>query len=884
MGEKGPEGYKINAIVKQIEAKAFETRDQLKVRRLEQARISLREIDSLIKQLASYGVKIDPQFQKIINLCKDVVFGRKSFEEAFNVKIVENPGLPEKYVEDWKAQEKAIIAFANSKIRGRKFLTPEKIKAVSVEIESFVKELDHLAIEKTFASWVRTGFYSELYKAIKGSVSDRKLSGEMAAVVGYVLDQALVFEGGDGGADEEGGEVGKDKASGKESEPVALPVDPLLIYNGKLEGKFKLPTVEEAGVAFGPGILTADDFFIGIEEEELPADVLEDLKETLGDIGDMAKAANPWQEALLNLFAVYVIKPAYQAVKEHADWAVVRYSVRKLLLKARREIGQIFATPKASAELIVKVLNVMRVSTVGLADVGIKVFLDGKFEGAADMVFAMVKELEDNDSADKLTDILKRSPDDCARWRMSNPDGIVRLSALTFLLLKLKEENRDNKPLLIGLQFAISVLIRLRNDAELLQVSSSLRGSLKGIFSRYKTSLTEVPFAKEVSESELSVVLRMIFPDAAPSIPADPSKMRPLNYLKVEQFLSLVSDLLVKDPGSFSKYNAVIVCLMENIRQYMHDENAREKLIQDIDTLRSFVQRVFDGKEIENPFVKLIFDNPLLVRDAITVFYKEPDGVAESSQLGRLKTIFNEIIKENGGNKVVVKALQMVILLLDGFESDKDFFANIGRFEKVLDTVLFGREFVGLKMSPEARTALKSIVGYAPIIREAPDVKIVSEIAGVFGNFGEFADKPLSQARERILTLMTRVPQVLKLNYVLAGFGEGLKLLITKVAGASFGVKEQALFDYLFANYRDYLCDKYDNSIEKFLLNVTGGNPPEVEVKTENLKKEAMVFVQIGGAALNKIGISKVYALAFKNLMLLAQAAKARLKRRNIAT
>lgn len=871
MGEEKAE--KINVLAKQIETKTFETQDLLKARRLSQAAVKLKEIDRLLKELDSYHVTIDKNFRKVITAFKDVVEGRKTVEELFNVKIAKQ-GLPEKYVEGWKANEKAILAFANSKIRKGKFKTGKEIYGLCLEIEAFVKAIAVKAGDAAFADWVKVGLYSELYKVIKATLGKSDLSEEMQVAVGRVLDQALVFSGGGG----EGGE----SASAKGPK-----IDPLFVYAGRLAGKFQLPEVDAKPQPLAEELFTGEDFLEGIEEEAMPKDVLDDLNATLEELGDKVRIANPWQEALLNLFAVYVIKPVYQKIKESADIGIVRYPVRKILLSLRNTITTVFAAPETSVEMVKSVINSMRVVTAGLSDFGIKLLLDAKFNGAADLIIKMVQAVEESDVAGNLGEILRRNPKRIAEERLNNPRNITRLSALTYLLFKLKEENRENKTLLIGIQFAIQILIRLRDDSELLTVSPVIKRNMRDLFARYKSKLTEIPFAKDVGEDEIETILGMILPDNV-SAGLD-EKVEPggeLNYKKIEKFIVLIEDLLVKDPEKYSKYNAVLVCLMENIREYLHRPNAKQRLLRDFATLQRLIRDVAKEKVPGNPFVKLVFKHPELVYGTITTLYKQPDAADRPggiSQLRRLKTALEQIAKENAGDKTIVDAMELGRLLLDGFASDRDFFAHIAQFEEVLDTVFFGRKFANLRVSGEARAALKSIIGYVPIERKEPDIAVVSRIADAFGSFEDFAGRPVAELQERAMVLVSEVPDVLKLNYALAGLGEGLKALAGKMAGEKFGVKERALFDYLFANYRDYLCDKYGNDIEKFLLEVKAGDPPEIELKIENIEKEALVLAKFGAVALAKIGIPKVAAMIRSNLVTLANAAKARLLKRKRA-
>lgn len=856
-----------NAIAKEIEAKAFETQDLLKARKLEKAKTSLKEIDTLIKELSTYRIKINPEFQKIINTFKDMVEGRKTIEEAFNVKIGKQ-NLPERYVEDWKAQEKVIIDFANTKIRNQKYSSPKDINTTIENIEKFTTEVDEIAIDKSFSAWIRNGLYAELYKAIKQNLGNTKLSTEMEIAVSYVLDQALVFN------EEESDEKNTEKASTPK-------IDPLFIYSGRLNNKFKLSdpsTVDLSGTDF----VTGEDFMEGIEKDSLPQDVSDDLNDTLKELGNKAKTANPWQEALINLFAVYVIKPVYQLVKESADISIIKYPVRKILLSVRTTIGKIFATPATSEALIRYAISIIRTATSGLSDLGLKIILDDKFAGATDSIIKIAKNMEANNASGYLTEVILRDPKAVAEERLSQKSNITRLSALTYLLIKLKEENKENKGLLIGVQFAIQVLIRLHDDDELLQASPFIRNTVKDLLSTNKTTLSETPLANEVGESEIDVALRMIFPDTQKSITEKPNT---LNHQKVEKLLLLVEDLLIKDPENYSKYNALIVCLIENIREYLNDKNAAGQLSKDWKTLRGLIVKIANEKGVTNPYVKLVLDNPELVNQSIETFYKEPKKsgkpeTASGKQLARLKTILAETAKENTGNKEITKGLELVILILEGFSNDQDFFTHIEQFEKVLDTVLFNKEFVNLKLSGAARATLKSLIGYAPIRRAEPDMKIVARIAGVFGNFEQFATKPIAETQKRALTLMKNVPQALKLNFAISGLNQGLKYLVGKIVGDKFGPKEQAIFDYLLANYRDYLCDKYDNDIEKFLLEFEAGPPPKFEVKTANIKMEAKMFAQISKAAIIKIGIPEIAGMIEENLILLANTAKETLKKR----
>lgn len=863
----------------------------LRQHKLKQAAAKLKEIDKLVEQLTALKVTIPQGLKDNIESFRDVVEGRKTVEDFFGV-TVENALVPPQYEDDWTLHEQKISTFVSEKVHGKKYQTPKEIEQIAAEIEIFTKDLSEKAVDKSFPSWVQNGLYSELYRVVKEEIGSKPLSEEMQIAVGYVFDQALRMRGGSNNEvaedqeeaeeikfdDDDVIEVAKDGGSDGDEEGVF--VDPLLVYSGRLEGKFKLPDADsgESLSKSDGSIITGEDFLDNIENKAMPEEIRNDLNEALEELGSRAKTATPWQEALLSMFAVYVMKPAYEYISIQADVEVIKSLAKKVLLYARGTIAKIFETPEASAEMVEKTITFIRLATADLSSIGLEISLGSSFDLASEMVMQMINEMQQNVEFDYINTVMARDPQSVAEARLDGGYPIVRLQSLTYLLLQLKEENKDNKALVIGVQFAIQIVIRLYNDDELLRLSSSIRRTLQGITSRYGVVLAVMPFSKGVGSEEADAILRMILPDSQNlSQKERDEKTQSLKYKKIEKLLAIVEDSLTKDPEQYSKYNAVLICLIENIKTYLLDENAEEQLLKDWATLRKIIKTIVREEGIEDPLLQIAMESPGLIEETIAAFYKESPEVSlgkDQKQLNRLKTVLSELSKEYQSTPALIKGLELASMVLDGFENDQDFFKHMEQFEKILDEILFGNKYGGLKLSEDSRQALRKIIGYIPVSREEPDEKTVQQLSASIGPLTALEDLPPEEQQKKALDITMKHPEIMKLNYAIGGLQPRISELIKEKTGDSIGPKELALIEYAITNYRDYLCDKYDNSTTNFLLDIKIGLPPKVDIKTENVVYEARILGEIISSIANKIGATDIAALVEEQLKGLAIVAQ----------
>jgi len=856
--------------INKIDKNFSEAQELLKQHEQKKASKKLKEVDRLIMELKKMGFSLDTQFLESVRKIRDVIEGKATIEEIFGVRLVKFE-LPKKYESYFELNEKKIQNFIEKKIQNKKYKTIQDIKETRSEIKKIVKEIAKTTSSKGFTARAQKWLYVALYLAIK-DIKGKDIPKEMRLEVSQVFSQALtVIEGNGGGKQKKrgnkqgkpggkqekpGGEQAKSggkrvKSENKEKTTKNKPtLDPLLILSERFYGKIffeKLTEEEKEKLLLRRKVINPKDFLENMEQSELPQEVLDEINETLKYLGEKALIANPWQEALLDLFAVYVIKPVYKIVKENTDIKLVKDAVKKLLLYARKKIANIFRYPEESTKKIKEIIAMIRKVAKMSNDMGIQLELGSKFEKAANTVLYMAEEMEKSDGY--LTAVMIRDPESVAKARMHGKYSIVRLKALTYLMFKLREEHEDNKALVIGIQFAIQIITRIYNDDELMKVSSTIRSTIKGLITRHGANLAEIPLTKGSQGAELDALLGIIFPDPLNLTSKEmEAKRNSINYRKIEKLLTIVEDLLAKDPKKYSKYNMVLICLIENIKEYLLHKNAEKQILKDWATLKGLIQKVSKEQGVEDPLLKLILKNPDLIEGTIAAFYKEPETPSPTEnrgQLNRLSIIFQEIAKENKGNKKVVRGLELGSLVLDGFTDDKDFFTHIGEIGKIIDTVLFDQRLAGLKLSKEAKKTLKGVVGYSKINRGEPSEKVVKKIIKIVSSLEDLQSELPEEIQKKALELALKSPEIMKLNYAIAGIQLGIQDFITKKRGHTLGRKEKALIEYALNNYRNYLCDKYKNSTVNFLLDIKIGIPPTVSIKTKNIEKEAIILADI---------------------------------------
>ncbi len=829
---------------------------------LEKARAHLDEIDRLIKILRGYGLNIDEtlgeDYFRALDAYRDAINGKITIEEALGAEIAQ-VAVPERFAEEWETHGQLIVDFLERTIRRGKYSRPRDIDKIVAKIEEKTLEIAEISANADFAEYIENSLYAELYKYIKQKTKGKKLSSEMEDKIAEVLDKAIVMGGG--GRGEKPAEE-KEVEEGEED----INIDPLLTLSERLDEKVAMPEATEGEMAFVKGsdsIITGESFMLPIEEQELPAEVLAELNSSLEEMEGEAMRANPVQEAVLNLCAVYVIKPLFKEIAEMTDYSLMRLAAKKGLLLIRRELANAFDDVEDVANTATLGISIIKagVSTLN-AFPGVNIVLGSDFEIACDTIRAMVDSIEDVGNMDSLTVIMNRNPESVAESRKSGRYSFERLRALTFLMLRLRDENKSNPALVIGLQFATQILIRVYNDDELMKAAPAIRQSIKTVMDKHGAKLTEDTIAEGLGSEEIDSLLGIILPTSTSTSPQREQMKTSVQYQKIDRILSKVEGLVTKDKERFGNYNIVVLCLVENIREYLLDPNAEEKLKRDWQTLRGLITKVAGEQLPQDPLLQIAMENPDIIEAAITGFYGgAKDGLFEQiagkdkdrSQLKRLEAVLRGYLEEYKDDEHKREGLEMAILMIAGYKSDKKFFENVPHFAKIIDELLFDERYLGLELNASAKRTFGAIAGYRPQESYRVDEEELAKLQAAIGPLEELATLSESELHDKA-SIYFKNPEVREICYVFAALQNEIEKMVTEELGDRFGEKEKALFAYAMENYKNHLCDRYNNSVADFLVEIEWGLPPDVSLKRENIIAEASSIGAIVDAIAGKMG------------------------------